>query len=233
MTMHKVNSEHFLESNYDVTEGKMDHCSDEEIVSKIVDGRTELFAVITRRYNERLYRIIRGYLSNDNDIKDAMQSAYLNAYEGLPRFRGESRFSTWIIRIAINEALKKTEQQTPHLSYDSVTISRNRDQMSKEENETPETEAIRKDMNSHLEKAIDHLPPKYRSVLIMRMIEQMSTEETAETLQISRSNVKVRLHRAKKLLRNELEQMIERMDLFAFRGDDCEELTRAVMEKIQ
>lgn len=213
-------------------DNELDSFSDELIVSKIKEGETDLFEVIVRRYNQQLFRIIRGYLSSRQDAKDAMQSTYLKAFDNLPQFRGESKFSTWLVRIAINEALKILKSRKYTMDF-SVTDHQNNDQTdSGEELSSPEAKVIEKDMNKHLEKAIDQLSPKYRSVLIMREIEQLSTSETAEVLEISRSNVKVRLHRAKKMLQEELAGMLDKMDLLSFKGEDCNDMTQRVMEII-
>lgn len=211
----------------------LDSFSDEFIISKIKEGEIQLFELIVRRYNQQLFRIVRGYLTSRQDAEDAMQSAYLKAFENLTQFRGEAKFSTWLTRIAINEALKTLKNQKNTVDF-SVTDHQDNDQTdNREEFSSPEATVIEKDMNKHLEKAIDKLPPKYRSVLIMRKIEQLSTNETAEVLEISRSNVKVRLHRAKKMLQEELSEMLDEIDLLSFKGEDCNDMTQRVMTLIK
>lgn len=207
--------------------------SDEEIITKIISGNADLFAILTQRYNQQLFRVVRGYLRNEQDVKDVLQSAYLKAFKNLKQFRGDARFSTWLIRIAINEALKKLKKKKNISDLKDVTNHRNSDQIEARNFSTPETKMIQNDMNKHLEKAIDTLPPKYRSVLIMREIEQLSTEETAETMEISRTNVKVRLHRAKKMLSEELTDMLDEIDLFSFKGENCNRMTRRVLSLIK
>lgn len=212
---------------------KFDSLSDEALIVKIIEGHAALYEIIIKRYNQQLFRIIRGYLSNKNDVQDVMQSTYLKAFENLEQFRAEARLSTWLIRIGINEALKKIKSQTHISEQNPVTHADNSNPINGIEAATPETNAIRKDMNKQLEQAIDTLPPKYRSVLIMREIEQMSTRETAESLDITRVNVKVRLHRAKKMLRDQLEKTLSDMDLFSFRGAECDAMTEQVMKLIE
>lgn len=230
--MIKQGSSELLQQDSSTAGKNTDEYSDKYIIARVIEGHTGLYEIIVRRYNQRLFRIIRSYLNDENDVKDVMQSAYLKAFENLEQFRAESRFSTWLIRIAINEALKKINEQGSISESKTVTIVGNGDQNNRIETSTPESEMIRDDINKHLEKAIDALPQKYRSVLIMREIEQMSTRETASALNISRVNVKVRLYRAKKMLRDNLEQMLDKMDLYSFKGGDCDAMTRRVMKNV-
>lgn len=203
--------------------------TDEQIINSILEGNTELFEILIRRYNQQLFRIIRGYLTNKQDIEDVMQTSYMKAFENLNQFRGEARFSTWLIRIAINETLKKKKGRDDISDLVSVRIAHKQDPVTC----TPETNLIQEDMNEHLEKAIDKLPSKYRSVIIMREIEQLSTKETARIMNVSPSNVKVRLHRAKKMLRDQFAAMLRDTDLFPFRGIDCNKMTRRIMNLIK
>lgn len=211
----------------------LDKLADEQIIEEVISGNSDLFSILVQRYNQQLFRIVRGYISDKEDAKDVMQTSYLKAFENLNQFRGEAKFSTWLFRIGINEALKKINRNNNISDLVDVTHHENGDQKNRKETSTPETNLIQDDMNQHLEKAIDALPPKYRSVLIMREIEQMNTKETAEILDISRSNVKVRLHRAKKMLREELADMLDEIDLLSFKGEDCDRMTREVMQTIK
>lgn len=230
--MEKVDTKELLEL-YHRKDNELDSYSDEFIISQIIEGEIELFEILVQRYNQQLFRIVRGYLTSRHDAEDAMQSAYLKAFENLSQFRAEAKFSTWLTRIAINEALKKLQSKKDTVDY-SVTDHQNTDQtVNGDESHTPEAKMIDEDMNKHLEKAIDKLPPKYRSVLIMRDIEQLSTHGTAEVLEISRANVKVRLHRAKKMLREELTEMLDEIDLLSFKGADCNNMTQRVMTLIK
>jgi len=212
---------------------KFKQLTDETIIKKILKGDTDLFEIIVQRYNQQLFRIIRGYINDKDAAKDVMQSTYMKAFSKLSQFRGEAKFSTWLIRIAINEALKKNKLRKKTSDLYSVTDEQNIDQKSNTKKYGPEATVIQKDMNTHLEKAINTLPSKYRSVLIMQKIKQLSTKETAETLDISRSNIKVRLHRAKNMLRDQLVNMLDEIDLFAFREEECAQLTQQVMQSIQ
>lgn len=215
------------------SEGPFVTWSDESIIEKVIGGDVDLFSVLVQRYNQRLFRIIRGYLNNEQDTKDVMQTTYLKAFEHLDQFRAASRFSTWLIRIAINEALKKLKSESKFSDSHSVTNGGKNNLTNASESSTPETALIQKDMTKHLEKAIDSLPPKYRSVLIMREIEQLTTEETSRILNISEANVKVRLYRAKEKLREELLKMLGDFNLYSFKGNQCEKMTEQVMKLIK
>jgi RNA polymerase sigma-70 factor (ECF subfamily) len=233
MQMENVNVKELLAHHARNQDHELTSYSDELIISKVTDGEAKLFEIIVQRYNQQLFRIVRGYVTNKEDAEDVMQSAYLKAFENLDQFRGEAQFSTWLIRIAINEALKKLKHRKNTTDL-SVTDRQNNDQtINGGKHHTPEAKMIEEDTNEHLEKAIDTLPPKYRSVLIMREMEQMNTKETAEVLDISQANVKVRLHRAKKMLHDELTDMLDEIDLLSFKGEDCNRMTRQVMQVIK
>lgn len=206
--------------------------TDEEVVTQVLSGSAELFEVIVRRYNQPLYRIIRSYMAEEEDINDVMQTTYLKAFEHLDQFRAEAKFSTWIIRIAINEALKLLKQKKRTADFCSVTDTADHNQIDITTIVTPESKVIQKDMNALIEQAIDRLPLKYRSVFVMREMEQMSVREAADCLNISQVNVKVRLHRAKKLIYAELMKTADYNSLFSFMGARCDSLTEQVIRKI-
>lgn len=231
--MEQPNSQELLQQHRDTEEDKLESCSDELLISRIKGGDTDLYEILIRRYNQRLFRIIRGYLKNEHDVKDVMQSTYLKAFENLDQFREEARFSTWLIRIGINEALKKLKDRNHGAGWNAVTSPDKANLTNGIETDNPEKKAIQHDMNKYLEQAIDTLPHKYRSVLIMRELEQMSTRETARSLEITRVNVKVRLHRAKKMLRDALTDMLDEIDLLSFKGKRCDSMTRRVMNLIK
>lgn len=214
-----------------VSAEKYSHVPDGEIIQKILNGSTQLFEVLMRRYNQRLFRIQRSYISDEEAIKDTLQITYMKAFENLDSFRGDAKFSTWITRIAINEALKYlnekredklqlVEGDTPMNEY---TINRD---------STPEDKAIQHDFRQLLEQVVATLPPKYRSVYLMREVEHMDTSETADCLDLTESNVKVRLHRAKKMLQEEIERTVSDTEIFNFLGTQCDRLVFTVMRKI-
>lgn len=208
--------------------------SDNEIVKRVLSGEKELFEILLRRHNQTLYRVIRSYLGNKNEIEDVMQDVWLKSWKNLHQFRYEASFSTWLIRIGINQALyliREAQNKTHHamkrhVNSDKITRLKISNRMN------PENKTIRYETRRLLEQAIDRLPAKYRSVYMLREVEEMSTVETAACLQISESNVKVRLHRARLLLKDYLMEMMDDEDLFEFGNSRCDHLVDAVMERI-
>jgi RNA polymerase sigma-70 factor (ECF subfamily) len=209
-----------------------DTLSDQEIIDLVLKEDVNFFELLLRRYNQQLYRIVRSYLSEEEEIKEVMQKAYVNAFEHLRQFRGDSKFSTWLIRIGINEALKHIQQDQKVSDAEIENPDKNSPVPSLVDTDTPEKNAMRSDFKKLLEDSIDTLPRKYRSVYIMREIEQMDTQETAECLSISESNVKVRLHRARKQLREELEKRVHSTEIFDFKGERCDQIVLVVMYRI-
>lgn len=214
-----------------VSPDKFSEVSDSEIINRIRSGETHLFEVIMRRYNQRLYRIQRSYISDEEIIKDTLQQTYINASENLDSFRGEAQFSTWLTRISINVALKHINKRK---RYSKLQILHEKNL--KKENHTlepsPEEAAIQSDYKELLEDVIDALPAKYRSVYIMREIEDMNTKETADCLNITESNVKVRLHRSKHLIHEALNQKLSEAEIFDFMGKRCDMLVYQVVMQI-
>lgn len=213
---------------------KYAHYSDEEIIKKIQQGYTPLFEIIVRRYNQRLFRIQRSYISDEHAIKDTLQLTYIKTFENLESFRGEALFSTWITRIAIHEALKylKREKRYSRLHVVSEGKPERDYQMTNEDEKNPENQTIQKELKHLLETTVNRLAPKYRAVYMMREIEEMSTRETAECLNISPANVKTRLHRAKQMIREDLERSVADTDIFNFRGSRCDLMVYRVMYTI-
>jgi RNA polymerase sigma-70 factor, ECF subfamily len=218
------------------TEANADMMSDEEVVKQVLAGEVALFEILMRRYNRRLYRVSRAILGDDSEAEDVMQDAYVRAYTHLNQFAGQARFSTWLTKIAVHEALARVRWRSRFVDIDStpktegdsmsVFISRTRD---------PEQQVLARELSAVLETAVDALPEIYRSVFMLRDIEEMSTAETAECLDISEEAVKTRLHRARALLREELYARIgiATASAFQFAGPRCDRVVLAVFERIK
>ncbi|HWP42763.1 MAG TPA: RNA polymerase sigma factor [Blastocatellia bacterium] len=209
--------------------------TDEEVVERVKAGETALFEVLMRRYNQRLYRVTRSILGNDTEAEDVTQDAYVRSYIHLDQFDGRARFSTWLTKIAVHEALARLRNRQRLVEIDASSESME-DQMKLESREpSPEQELLTHTMRMVLEAAIDRLPETYRSVFMMREVEGMSTAETAECLDISEEAVKVRLHRARALLRKDIyaQTGAATAAAFQFMGARCDRMVAAVFERIK
>lgn len=208
---------------------------EETVIQRILDGEKELYEILVRRNNQKLYRIIRGYLKDETVIEDVMQNSYIKAYTKLHQFNLQSQFSTWLIRIAINESLMelKKKGKTLHLN----NSNQNTDdefvlELPDHKQLNPQEKMVQKEAKQLLENAIDQLELKYRAVYIMKEIEEMSLKEVATTLDISLANVKIRLHRSKEMLKEILYKLSNTNDIFEFGFSRCDRITENVMKLI-
>ncbi len=210
--------------------------TDEEVVNRVLAGDTATFEILMRRHNQRLYRVARTILRNDGEAEDVMQDAYVRAYEHLDQFAGKAKFSTWLTRIAVHEALARSRRGNRYQALTAMTEGEG-DPMDRFASLTPnpEQQASSSELRSLLEAAIEKLPDSYRSVIMLRDVEEMSTTETAQVLDISEENVKIRLHRARALLRKTLyaQAANETAQVFQFDAVRCDRVVRKVFEKIQ
>lgn len=203
-----------------------DH-SDAELVSRILAGEKRLFELIMRRYNERLFRIGMTILCNNTAVEEAMQIAYIKAYEHLQQFAQRSAFGTWLTKIFLNEclALKKRDQR--------VVINEVEKQLENTSNmKTPATILLNKELANALEGALERLPENYRIVFVLREIEEMSVKETGELLGLEPSNVKVRLNRAKTMLRENLNGYFKE-NIYALHLSRCDYIVNNVMRALK
>jgi RNA polymerase sigma-70 factor (ECF subfamily) len=206
--------------------------TDDLIISRILLGKREYYEILVRRYNNLFYRTAKGILSEEEDVEDVMQEAYIRGYEKLHQFRKEARFSTWLGRILINCALQhlNSAKKKNQVSIDAVKGEELID-FSENENDST-TPEVRDNLKKAIESAITQLPSKYRVVFILREIEQVSVSDTATMLDISEENVKVRLHRAKTMLKEMLRSHVAALDIFPFHADRCGLIANAVMNHI-
>ena len=185
--------------------------SDEEIVAKILEGETRFFEVIMRRHSQRLYRVARGILRDSCEAEDVMQAAYVRAYQHLSQFAGRAKFSTWLTRIAVHEALNRLEERSRLRYIEEMSGPESpASEVVHSQEPTPEQYVSSREYTRVLERAVMALPPKYRVVVIMRDMEEMSVAETAGCLDITEENVKVRLHRARAMLRHAIYARVRR-----------------------
>ncbi|MFS4455569.1 RNA polymerase sigma factor [Maribacter sp. 2304DJ31-5] len=207
-----------------------------EIIDRILAGEKELYEILLRRNNQKLFRVVRSYIRDSAEIEDIMQNTYLKAFEKLTQFKRTSTYSTWLIRIGINETLARLKEKGKIIDINgpSIAITKNTileipagDQLN------PEKRMIRNEAKQLLENAIDTLDVKYRTVYILRELEEMSINEISNCLNISVSNVKVRLHRAKNSLKERLYELtINTEEVFGFGAHKCDNITDRTMEII-
>jgi RNA polymerase sigma-70 factor (ECF subfamily) len=211
----------------DITPNAM--LSDEQVVQRVKDGERDLYEILMRRYNQRLFRVIRSILRDENETEEVIQDAYVRAYEHLDQFEGRSKFSTWLTKIAIYEAYARLKSRKRTSGFDDYM-----EQLMATSDRSPEERTFDSEVRSLLEIAVDSLSDEHRSVLIMRDIEGMSTSETAECLDITEENVKVRLFRARAAIRRQLFERVGAASprAFQFLGERCDRIVNRVLERI-
>ena len=210
--------------------------SDEEVVARVLAGETAMFEIIMRRHNQRLYRVARAILRNDTEAEDVMQDAYVRAYEHLDQFAGRAKFSTWLTRIAVHEALARQHRAHRYQELEPMS-EREGDPMDRLASlaPDPEQQAASSEIRRLLEEAVEKLPDPYRVIFVLRDIEELDTSEAAEILEITEENVKVRLHRARAMLRKSLYARagMERKEAFSFHAVRCDRIVKNVFERLQ
>jgi len=216
-----------------LAQGKAEGWTDEEIAIRVLAGETALYEIIMRRYNQRLYRVARAILRNDAEAEDVMQDSYVRAYEHLGQFAGRSRFSAWLTKIAVHEALARLQKRS-RLQELEAMMPQDMESILVSAGASPEQQASNSEVGHLLEYAILSLPQSYRTVLMLRDVEEMNTAETATVLDLTEENVKVRLYRARALLRKELFARTgeSRTRAFSFMGTRCDRVVRNVLQKI-
>lgn len=212
------------------------HCSmsDEVVIERIQSGEKEWYELIMRRYNPKLFRTGIAILKDEYETEEAMQETYVKAYENLNRFEHRSSFSTWLIRIMINESLARLRQKSRVLLFEQDEQGEEiwRTSLKKTEEKTPEQIMMNNELRTVLETAILGLPEKYRLVYMLREVEKISVQETGAALSISESNVKVRLNRARNLLRQHISQLYSETEVFSFHLTRCDRIVEAVLNRI-
>lgn len=205
--------------------------SDQDVVADVIAGRKEAYGILLRRYNQLLYRALRGYLHHEADVQDAMQETYLKAYEKLHQYKGDAAFSTWLVRIGINEALQHLRRAKKRSGHGPSDPDEHLLQLP-DTRMDPEHTAIHSETRRIVERAIDRLPTAYRAVYLLREVEGLPVTEVAACLGITEGNVKVRLHRAKALLQETVWKQLADVPVFAFGQAHCDLLVQRVLERI-
>jgi RNA polymerase sigma-70 factor (ECF subfamily) len=212
--------------------------ADTELVRRALARDETAVRAIIKAHNRRLYRLARGILRNDGEAEDVVQETYVRAFTHLKDFRGDSSLSTWLSRIAMNEALGRLRRQRPGVELSSLPQGMLEAQVIQfplmSAADDPEKSMAQREIQHVVEGAIDELPEPFRIVFITRVLEGMNVEETAEILDLKPETVKTRLHRARTMLRDNVEKKIGPvvMEAFPFAGRRCDRLTEAVLKRL-
>lgn len=205
-----------------------------ELVRRAQARDPSAFRAIMERNNQRLYRVARSILRNDAEAEDAVQDAYISAFTHLDTFRGESGLTTWLTRIAVNEALGRLRRERPTVEVPERSEAEIIPFPQVATSDDPERTMAQREILRLVEQATDNLPEIFRVVFVARVIEEMSVEETAEILGLQPETVKTRLHRARRLVREQLDNQIGPvlLDAFPFAGRRCQRLTSSVLQRL-
>ena len=202
--------------------------TEDALVGRLRNGETDLFEVVMRRYNQRLYRAARSILRDDHEAEDALQEAYIQAYLHLDQFEGRAKLSSWLTRIVVNEALRRVRRRdrVEEVDTDMPQVAA--------PTSGPEQEAVRTELRGALENAVDELPEVFRTAFVLRDVEGLSTAETADCLNVPEDTVKTRLHRARGLLRQALRARFGEAakEAFQFGAARCDRVVSRVMARI-
>jgi RNA polymerase sigma factor (sigma-70 family) len=206
---------------------------DLEIISRILNGEKELYEILIRRNNPYLYKTGRSYGYNHEDTEDLMQETYINAYLHLADFKNLAEFKTWITRIMINQCYQRSQKSSFKNEIPTENISDDK-KIGVFNNNTQDSEKImiNKELGGLIEKALIQIPLDYRIVFSLRELNGLSVKATSDALNISEVNVKVRLNRAKTMLKKELENMYTPAEIFEFNLVYCDRIVERVMSKI-
>jgi len=209
-----------------------DTLTETEIIDRVRNGETSLYEIIVRRFNPYLYRVGRSYNFNHDDTEDLMQDTFVQAYKNLKSFEGRAQFKTWLIRIMLNNCYHRKEK----LSYKNEIYSdpneTARPMFSSSDNQTDKI-VQQRELRQIIEEALSNIPFDYRIVFSLREINGLKVAETAEMLNMSESNVKARLSRAKAMLRKQIEKSYDAGELYEFNLIYCDRIVENVMKRIK
>jgi len=215
------------------TEKNVGQYSDTEVIEHILSGNTSIFEILIRRYNPFLYKLGRSYGFNHQDTEDLMQEVFVNTYLNLRKFAGRSSFKTWIVKIMLNQCYHKSHKFSYQKEQPTEISSDNSSIMFSEKNYSDNTTSvINTELNNIVEASLQKLPDDYRMTFTLRELTGLSVMETAEIMGTTASNVKVRLNRAKTMLRKEIEKTYSPEDIYEFNLIYCDRIVDAVMKRI-
>lgn len=207
-----------------------------EVIKRILGGEKEFYEILVRRNNQKLYRVIRSYIKDEAEIEDLMQDSYVKAFTKLHQFKLESSFSTWLVRIAINQTLARLREKGKLYDLNGQSNDLKSSmilEIPDDKQANPQDKMIRNEAKELLENAIDQLDTKYRTVYMMKEVEEMSLKDIATALDLTEVNVKVRLHRSKAMLKEKLYEVTNDKNVFEFGFNRCDRITENVMRRIK
>jgi RNA polymerase sigma-70 factor (ECF subfamily) len=207
--------------------------ADTALAARVAAGDGAAFELVMRRYNRRLFRIARSVLRDDADAEDALQEVYLAAYRAIGSFRGESSLATWLSRLVLNHCIARRRRGLRRENIVSIVADEALDDH-EDDGDTPDRALVRAELRSLIERKVDELPELFRTVFVLRAIEELSVEETAQLLAIPEATVRTRHFRARSLLRESLtgEMDIAQEGLFGFDGERCDRIVARVLAGI-
>ncbi len=215
-----------------------EHASDADLAIRAASGDAAAFEAIMRRHNRLLYRTARSIVRNDDDTEDVLQEAYLRAWRSFAGFRGEAKVSTWLVRVVVNEALGRLRRRGADVipMDGAINVDEQQDEPAMEDDadREPERVAMRGELRALMEKRIDTLPDAFRTVFMLRAVEELSVEATAAALAIPEATVRTRFFRARSLLREGLSRDVDFAigDAFSFAGARCDRIVANVLARI-
>ncbi|MCB0646459.1 MAG: sigma-70 family RNA polymerase sigma factor [Saprospiraceae bacterium] len=208
--------------------------NDADIINEIISGKTHKFSILLSRYNQRLYRVVKTIIKNETEVEDVMQEAYISCFNNLKNFKHNSKFSTWLTRIAVNCALQNVRQKNTLMKKISDYAARRPISIftSSLTNNNPEYQLITLENKGQIEQIIDDLPQIYKQVFILSVIEKMTSEEIASILDIDPGNVRMRLTRSKAMLKKRISENASFDLLYTIGGERCSMITQKVLSKL-
>ncbi len=211
---------------------QFEHLTEAEIVERILNGEKPLYEIIVRRFNSHLYKTGRSYNYNHEDTQDLMQDTYIDAFKSLAQFEQRSSFKTWIIRIMLNNCYRKKEKFSFKMEYAQENINEKAAPMFTHSNSDVNMQIHSRELGHIIEKSLSELSEDYRMVFSLREMNGLNVSETASLLNITETNVKVRLNRAKSMLKKEIEKSYSPDEIFEFNLIYCDAMVENVMKKI-
>jgi RNA polymerase sigma-70 factor, ECF subfamily len=230
---------HMVRAAIATTQSSTDQMEDAALAVRAAGGDNMAFERIMRRHNRLLFRTARSILKSDAEAEDALQEGYLKAWRAIGNFRSDARLSTWLVRIVINEALGRLRRRNAHLlPLDATMIADSGledDVTEASSDDRPDRAAMRSEIRALMESRIDALPEAFRTVFILRAVEELSVEEVSAALGLPDATVRTRFFRARGLLRESLAQDIDlaTSDAFSFDGSRCDRIVTDVLARLK